>query len=110
MRGKALGLDFREGLCSAKGNRTPIARMKILSTNRYTMAPRVRQQACICPYRSASWTGNFCLRSSARKHFVSLLPEGTIRSAWEKSGCKSTAFFWNTQIFLHFFTKKRYFV
>ena len=25
---------------SAKGNRTPIARMKILSTNRYTMAPR----------------------------------------------------------------------
>ncbi len=25
--------------CSAKGNRTPIARMKILSTNRYTMAP-----------------------------------------------------------------------
>ena len=39
MRGKALGLDFREGLCSAKGNRTPIARMKILSTNRYTMAP-----------------------------------------------------------------------
>ena len=24
---------------SAKGNRTPIARMKILSTNRYTMAP-----------------------------------------------------------------------
>ena len=39
LRGSAEGRDFREGLCSAKGNRTPIARMKILSTNRYTMAP-----------------------------------------------------------------------
>ena len=44
MRGKALGLDFREGLCSAKGNRTPIARMKILSTNRYTMAPSAEKR------------------------------------------------------------------
>ena len=45
LRGSAEGRDFREGLCSAKGNRTPIARMKILSTNRYTMAPRAKSGA-----------------------------------------------------------------
>ena len=79
MRGKALGLDFREGLCSAKGNRTAIARMKILSTNRYTMAPNDLQFDMY----------------NARCNRVCV-----------KSGCKSTAFFLNTQIFLHFFIKK----
>ena len=45
LRGLAEGRDFREGLGSAKGNRTPIARMKILSTNRYTMAPGAKKRA-----------------------------------------------------------------
>ena len=42
LRGSPAGDVIRKVilLCSAKGNRTPIARMKILSTNRYTMAPR----------------------------------------------------------------------
>ena len=36
---RALTIVRPVGRSSAKGNRTPIARMKILSTNRYTMAP-----------------------------------------------------------------------
>ncbi len=31
--------------------------------NHSSISPRVRQQVCNCPYRSAKWTGNLCLRS-----------------------------------------------